>query len=70
MYYTSKASHFYVEKQTITYEGKRLCSAVFSTKKGLISTHQSAKREAPTIFSRLPSLMAADKRHALNNNLP
>ena len=38
-----------------------LCSAVFSTKKGLLSTHQSAIREAPTVFSRLPSLMAADK---------
>ena len=36
------ASPFYVEKQTITYEGKRLCNAVFSTKKGLLSTHQSA----------------------------
>ena len=47
---------FCVEKRTITYEDKRLCSAVFST-----STHQSAIREAPTVFSRLPSLMAADK---------
>ena len=28
---------------------------------GLISTHQSAIREAPTVFSRLPSLMEADK---------
>ena len=33
----------------------------FFYKKGLLSTHQSAIREAPTIFSRLPSLMAADK---------
>ena len=33
----------------------------FSTKKGLLSTHQSAVKEAPTVFSRLPSLMAADK---------
>ena len=54
-------SPFYVEKQTITYEDKKLSSAVFSTKKGLLSTHQSAIREAPTVFSRLPSLMAADK---------
>ena len=40
---------------------KRFCSLVFSTKKGLLSTHQSKIREAPTGFSRLPSLMAADK---------
>ena len=52
---------FFVEKWTITYEGKRLFSAIFFYKKGLISTHQSAIREAPTVFSRLPSLMAADK---------
>ena len=52
---------FFVEKRTITYEGKSLSSLVFSTKKGLLSTHQSAIREAPTVFSRLPSLMAADK---------
>ena len=56
------ASPFYVEKQTITYEGKRLCSAVFSTKKRLLSRHQSAIRESPTVFSRLPSLMVADKQ--------
>ena len=45
-----------VEKQTITYEGKKLFSAVFSTKKELLNkyTHQSAIREAPTVFSRLP----------------
>jgi hypothetical protein len=50
-----------VEKQTITYEGKRLCSAIFSTKEGRLSTQQSAISEAPTVFSRLPSSMAADK---------
>ena len=33
----------------------------FFLQKGLLSTHQSAIREAPTVFSRLPSLMAADK---------
>ena len=33
----------------------------FLQKKGLLSTHQSAIREAPTVLSRLPSLMAADK---------
>ena len=33
----------------------------FLQKKGLISTHQSAIKEAPTVFSRLPSLMEADK---------
>ena len=54
-----------VEKQTITYEGKRLCSAVFSTTKGLLSTHHSAIREAPTVFSRLPSMMAGDKQPSL-----
>ena len=51
----------YIEKQTITNEGIKLCSAIFSTKKGLLSTHQSAIRKAPTVFSRLLSLMAADK---------
>jgi hypothetical protein len=30
------SSLFYVEKWTISYEGQRLCSAVFSTKKGLL----------------------------------
>ena len=53
------ASPFYVEKQTITYEDKRLCSPVFSTKK--TSKYKSAIREAPTVSSRLPRLMAADK---------
>ena len=52
---------FFVEKRTITYEGKMLCSAVFSTKKGLLSTYQSAIREAPTVFSGVPILMVADK---------
>ena len=52
---------FFVKKRTITYEGKRLCSIVFSTKKELLSTNQSAVREAPTVLSKLPSLMAADK---------
>ena len=61
---------FFVEKRTITYESKSLVSE----KKGLLSTHQSARREAPTVFSRLPSLMAADKLCPLFNrvyyNLP
>ena len=52
---------FFVEKRTVAYEGKRLCSVVVSTKNGLLSTHQSAIRESPMVFSRLPSLMAADK---------
>ena len=33
----------------------------FSTKKGLLSTHRSAIREAPTVFSGVSILMAADK---------
>ena len=33
----------------------------FFYKKRLFSTHQSAIREAPKVFSRLPSRMAADK---------
>ena len=33
----------------------------FFPKKGLLSTHQSAKREPPTVLYRLPTLMAADK---------
>ena len=35
-------------------------SLVFPTKKDC-SVHQSAIREAPMVFSRLPSLMAAEK---------
>ena len=33
----------------------------FLQKRTLLSTHQSAITEAPTVFSRLPSLMATDK---------
>ena len=50
-----------MEKQTISYEGKMLSSAVFSTKKGLVWYTPERKRQVPTVFSRLPSLMAADK---------
>jgi len=47
---------FFVEKLTIsiTYEGQ-----FFSTKR----IAQSAIREAPTVFSRLPSLMAITTFH-------
>ena len=33
----------------------------FLYKKGLLSTHKYAIREVPTVFFRLPSLMAADE---------
>ena len=33
----------------------------FFLQKELLSTHQSAIREAPTVLSRVPILMAADK---------
>ena len=45
------------------HEGKSLCSFFFY-KKGLLSTHQSAT-EAPTVFSRLPSLMAVYNLQAM-----
>ena len=41
-------------------EDKRLRSAVFSTKKGLISTTPECNKRS-TVFSRLPILMATDK---------
>ena len=41
----------------------------FYKKRTLLSTHQSAIREAPTVFSRLPSLMAADKPCPLQPSL-
>ena len=44
-----KFSLFYVEKRTISYEGQRLCSAVFSTKKRTALVHTRVQ------------LMAADK---------
>ena len=54
-------SLFCEEKWTITYKGKMLSSAVFSTKKGLVWYTPECNERSPTVFSRLPSLMAADK---------
>ena len=42
-------------------KAKRYVVQFVLQKKRLLSTHQSAIREAPTVFSRLPSLMAAAK---------
>ena len=50
---------FFVENQLG--RQKRLCSYSFLYKKGLLSKHQSAISETPTVSSRLPSLMAAGK---------
>ena len=53
-------SLFHVKKRTISYEGKRSCSVVFLTKKGLPECKPEWNREAIMVFSRLAILMAAD----------
>jgi hypothetical protein len=56
------ASPFYVKKTRLSpLEAKGYVVQFFLQKRTAKYTHQSAIREAPTVFSRLPSLMAADK---------
>ena len=64
-------SLFHVKKRTITYEVKSSCSVVFSTRKGLLECKPEWNREAVTVFSRLPSLLAwGDCKPLLHYKLP